>query len=67
MQFDAGTGMPTKAVTSTDAAVNVLWNKDNSVCPGKCVRPVGLAWDGKGRLWMVSDSTNEVWVIGGAS
>jgi hypothetical protein len=32
-------------------------------CPSKCFRPVGLAWDSKGRLWMTSDSTGEIYVL----
>jgi hypothetical protein len=29
----------------------------------KCFRPVGVAFDTKGRLYMSSDSTGEVYVI----
>lgn len=40
-----------------------MWNSDQSVCPNGCFRPVGLAWDTKGRLFMVSDASNELFVI----
>ena len=66
VQWNAETGMPTEPVTSTTAAKDIMWNANNDGCPNSCFRPVGLAWDSKGRLWMASDSTNEVWVIGGA-
>jgi len=29
-----------------------------------CFRPTGLAFDAKGRLYMASDATGEIWVIG---
>jgi hypothetical protein len=38
-------------------------NVDTSKCPDACFRPVGLAWDNKGRLFMSSDATGEVYVI----
>lgn len=41
----------------------VLSNADLNACPGDCFRPVGLAWDKNGRLWMTSDSTGEVYVL----
>lgn len=47
-----------------------MWNADNSNCPGKCFRPVGLALDsgaqgGKNRLFMTSDATGEIFVVTG--
>jgi hypothetical protein len=65
IEFDYKTGMPKEPSTSNKAAINVMTNSNNANCPGKCFRPVGLAWDPKGRLFMTSDSTNELWVIGG--
>ncbi|OAA62965.1 Six-bladed beta-propeller, TolB-like protein [Cordyceps fumosorosea ARSEF 2679] len=56
-------GRPTAGRTSMDAAVDVLATKDLSNCPDKCFRPVGLAWDAKGRLWLSSDSTGEIFVL----
>jgi len=35
--------------TSTTAAVDIVANQNNSVCPDACFRPVGLAWDSQGR------------------
>ena len=56
-------GQPTAAHDSTDAAKNVLHTEDLSQCPDNCFRPVGLAWDSKGRLWFSSDSTGEIFVM----
>ncbi|KAF6820146.1 nhl repeat-containing protein [Colletotrichum sojae] len=56
-------GQPTAASNSRSAEVRVMWNSNQSLCPNGCFRPVGLAWDGKGRLFMASDSSNEIFVI----
>lgn len=60
--FD-GAGSPREPPNSTTAAIDILSNKDLSKCPDECIRPVGLAWDTKGRLFMSSDYTGEIWVI----
>ena len=56
-------GQPVQPSNSTTAAVDIVSNQDNSVCPGKCFRPVGLAWDSQGRLFMSSDATGEIYMI----
>ena len=56
-------GEPVDASNSTTAATDIMSNADNSVCPDNCFRPVGLAWDDSGRLFMSSDSTGEIYVI----
>lgn len=48
---------------SSTALIDVMANADNANCPDNCFRPVGLAWDSQGRLFMSSDSTNEIYVI----
>lgn len=62
IQFD-GKGSPTAAANSTTAAIDIVSNPDLSKCPDNCFRPAGLAWDSKGRLFMSSDSTGEIYVI----
>jgi hypothetical protein len=57
-------GQPTEPANSTTAAITILSNADNTKCPNGCFRPVGLAWDPKGRLFMSSDRTGEIFVIG---
>jgi glucose/arabinose dehydrogenase len=56
-------GEPVDASDSMTAATDIVSNADNSACPDNCFRPVGLAWDGNGRLFMSSDSTGEIYVI----
>lgn len=60
---DFANGEPTEASDSTMALKDVMTNVDTSACPGGCFRPVGLAWDAQGRLFMSSDSTGEIYVI----
>jgi glucose/arabinose dehydrogenase len=60
---DFADGEPVDASNSTTAATDIVSNADDSVCPDNCFRPVGLAWDGSGRLFMSSDSTGEIYVI----
>lgn len=48
---------------SSTAAIDIASNADNSVCPAKCFRPVAMAWDAHGRLFMSSDTTGEIYVL----
>ena len=61
--FNAATGEPVAAPDSSSALTDVLTNQNTTVCPDKCFRPVGLAFDSAGRLWMSSDSTGEIYVL----
>lgn len=63
VQFDANTGAPVAQADSSSATADVLSNADLSKCPDSCFRPVGLAWDSQGRLFMSSDSTGEIYVL----
>lgn len=63
MQFDNNTGAPVAQADSKSATADVLSNADLSKCPDSCFRPVGLAWDSQGRLFMSSDSTGEIYVL----
>lgn len=56
-------GEPVEPSDSLTAAKTIVSNEDNSVCPDACFRPVGLAWDSSGRLFMSSDETGEIYVI----
>lgn len=60
-------GEPVAAPNNNTATTDVLANPDNSVCkrdsPGNCIRPVGIAFDSLGRLFMSSDGTGEIYVI----
>lgn len=63
VQFDGTTGQPAANADSNTATADVLGNADLSKCPDSCFRPVGLAWDAQGRLFMSSDSTGEVYAL----
>lgn len=63
VQFDGNTGAPAAQPDSKSATADVLSNADLSSCPDSCFRPVGLAWDSQGRLFMSSDSTGEIYVL----
>lgn len=63
VRFDPDAGQPVDPSDSTTATTQVLSNADNSQCPDGCFRPVGLAWDGQGRLFMSSDATGEIYVL----
>ena len=58
-------GEPVEPSTSKTAAVDILSNGNLNQCYSQdnCFRPVGLAWDSKGRLFMSSDTTGEIYVI----
>ncbi|EMD00918.1 hypothetical protein BAUCODRAFT_118642 [Baudoinia panamericana UAMH 10762] len=56
-------GQPTQPSNSTTAAVDIVSNANITNCPTGCFRPVGLAWDSQGRLFMSSDATGEIYVV----
>ncbi|EEP79009.1 predicted protein [Uncinocarpus reesii 1704] len=56
-------GEPMASRTDRQAAISVVTNEDISRCPGDCFRPVGMAFDRVGRLFFVSDSTGEIYVV----
>ena len=56
-------GEPIAAPDNNTAITDVFWNVDNSVCPQNCFRPVGIAFDGQGRLFVSSDATGEIYVV----
>ncbi|KAK4655086.1 hypothetical protein QC762_404850 [Podospora pseudocomata] len=61
--FNAATGEPVASADSKGALRDIITNVDNTQCPDKCFRPVGLAIDSKGRIWFSSDSTGEIYVL----
>ena len=57
-------GEPVEPSTSQTAAIDIVSNHNTSACYDvPCFRPVGLAWDSDGRLFMSSDETGEIWAI----
>ena len=56
-------GEPLAAPDNKTAVTDIFANVDNSVCPQNCFRPVGIAFDSKGRLFVSSDATGEIYVV----
>ncbi|OAG37787.1 hypothetical protein AYO21_08030 [Fonsecaea monophora] len=56
-------GQPVDDITSKTAAVDIFANADNSKCPANCFRPVGMAIDDRGRIFVSSDASGEVYLI----
>lgn len=56
-------GEPVDQCTSKTAAVDIFGNVDDSVCPGDCFRPVAMALDAQGRIFLSSDATGEIYVV----
>lgn len=56
-------GEPVAAPNNNTATTDILTNANNSACPKQCLRPVGIAFDKQGRLFLSSDSTGEIYVI----
>ncbi|KIW06982.1 uncharacterized protein PV09_02641 [Verruconis gallopava] len=56
-------GEPTHPANSTDAILPIMSNVNNSGCPDNCFRPVSLAFDSKGRLFVSADSSGAIFVI----
>ncbi|KAL8694336.1 MAG: hypothetical protein Q9218_000973 [Villophora microphyllina] len=56
-------GEPVATPDNKTSTTDVLINVDNSKCPQNCFRPVGIAFDRQGRLFMSSDATGEIYVV----
>ena len=61
IQFDNGS--PVAMPNSNTSYVDIFANADNSKCPDNCFRPVGMAFDQLGRLFVSSDASGEIYVI----
>merc|ERR1711939_119546 len=56
-------GEPVDEATSRTAATDIFANEDVSRCAADCFRPVAMAIDQQGRIFMSSDSTGEIYMI----
>jgi glucose/arabinose dehydrogenase len=56
-------GEPVDSLQSKTAATDIFSNQDNSRCPDNCFRPVGMAIDPQGRIYVSSDASGEVYLI----
>ncbi|KAK9766029.1 hypothetical protein K7432_005174 [Basidiobolus ranarum] len=59
--FDSETGKPVGGISGE--LFDVWGEKDPGNCVGACFRPVGLAFDSQGRLYVSSDESSEIWRI----
>ena len=56
-------GEPVAPANSNTSYTDIFANANNSVCPNNCFRPVGMAFDSQGRMFVSSDASGEVYVI----
>lgn len=56
-------GEPVAAADNNTSYMDIFSNQDNSRCPDNCFRPVGMAIDGQGRIFMSSDASGELYII----
>ena len=56
-------GEPVAAADSNTSYTDIFMNTDNSVCPASCFRPVSMAFDSKGRMFVSSDASGEIYVV----
>lgn len=57
-------GEPVEPLTSKTAAIDILSNENVDKCgDDDCFRPVGLAWNADGVLFMSSDTTGEIYAV----
>lgn len=64
--FDPATGQPLSGPGEKNNYEDIMWNADTMKCmKNGCFRPVGVVVDSKGRVWMGSDSSKELFVLWG--
>ncbi|CAF9937064.1 MAG: hypothetical protein ALECFALPRED_007092 [Alectoria fallacina] len=56
-------GGPVAPANSNTSYIDIFANANNTVCPGNCFRPVGLAFDSQGRMFVSSDASGEIYVV----
>ena len=56
-------GEPVAKSDNNTSYTDIFANADNKACPDNCFRPVGIAIDGKGRLFVSSDATGEIYIV----
>ena len=56
-------GQPVSNSDAIDAETIIVSNQDNSKCPANCFRPVAMAFDTRGRIFMSSDASGEIYMV----
>ena len=61
---DADSDISVVAPANSDTSyTDIFANANHTVCPGNCFRPVGLAFDSQGRMFVSSDASGEIYVV----
>lgn len=58
-----GNGQPVAPANSTTSYTDIFANSNNTACPSNCFRPVGLAFDSQGRMFVSSDASGEIYIV----
>lgn len=56
-------GQPVAPADSNTSYTDIFANANNDACPKSCFRPVGLAFDNQGRMFISSDASGEIYVV----
>lgn len=56
-------GEPVAPANSNTSYTDIFANADNSACPDNCFRPVSMAFDRQGRMFVSCDYSGEIYVI----
>ena len=56
-------GEPVAPPNSNTSYTDIFANADNSACPDKCFRPVSMAFDKQGRMFVSADYSGEIYII----
>ena len=56
-------GQPVAPANSNSSYTDIFANANNTACSGNCFRPVGLAFDSQGRMFISSDASGEIYVV----
>ncbi|KAL6717972.1 hypothetical protein ACLMJK_004057 [Lecanora helva] len=56
-------GEPVAPANSNTSYTDIFANADNSACPDKCFRPVSMAFDVHGRMFVSADYSGEIYVV----
>ncbi|KAK3176342.1 hypothetical protein OEA41_007665 [Lepraria neglecta] len=56
-------GEPVAPANSNTSYTDIFANANNGVCPNNCFRPVSMAFDSQGRMFVSSDASGEIYVV----
>ncbi|KAL2043436.1 hypothetical protein N7G274_003743 [Stereocaulon virgatum] len=56
-------GEPVAPANSNTSYTDIFANANNDVCPQNCFRPVSMAFDSQGRMFVSSDASGEIYLV----